>query len=175
MHMLFLALGLAKLCRWQVSAHLHNSRFSGPKPGQSMQSMAQRASRSAQAAVSSWAHERCFMQPAMQVYDEFCRRAAEATARMRQGAASGAALVDAGAMCMPGAAAKVQELVDDAVAKGAKVGGWALTREAGRVLVGAGGAEASLQSASLVQCRCAGCCPALSRVRSARLALGLRR
>ena len=29
--------------------------------------------------------------------------------------------VDCGAMCMPGLAEKVQELVDDAVAKGAKV------------------------------------------------------
>lgn len=29
--------------------------------------------------------------------------------------------VDCGAMCMPGAAEKVQELIDDAVAKGAKV------------------------------------------------------
>jgi len=42
---------------------------------------------------------------------------------MRQGAASGAALVDSGAMCMPGQAEKVQELIDDAVARGAKVGG----------------------------------------------------
>jgi len=57
------------------------------------------------------------------VYAEFCRRAAETTARMRQGAASGAALVDSGAMCMPGQAEKVQELIDDAVARGAKVGG----------------------------------------------------
>ncbi len=57
------------------------------------------------------------------MYEEFCRRAAEVTLRLRQGAASGAALVDAGAMCMPGQAEKVQELVDDAVAKGAKVGG----------------------------------------------------
>ena len=32
------------------------------------------------------------------------------------------AQVDCGAMCMPGAAEKVQELIDDAVAKGAKVG-----------------------------------------------------
>jgi len=31
------------------------------------------------------------------------------------------AQVDCGAMCMPGAAEKVQELIDDAVAKGAKV------------------------------------------------------
>lgn len=34
--------------------------------------------------------------------------------------------VDCGAMCMPGLAEKVQQLVDDAVAKGAKVGGRAL-------------------------------------------------
>lgn len=56
-----------------------------------------------------------------QVYDEFCRRAAEATAQLRQGPAGGGGLVDCGAMCMPGQAAKVQELVDDAVVKGAKV------------------------------------------------------
>lgn len=34
--------------------------------------------------------------------------------------------VDCGAMCMPGLAEKVQQLVDDAVAKGAKVGGQGL-------------------------------------------------
>jgi hypothetical protein len=50
------------------------------------------------------------------------RRAAETTAGLRQGAASGGEMVDCGSMCMPGAAEKVQELVDDAVRKGAKVG-----------------------------------------------------
>lgn len=62
-----------------------------------------------------------------QVFDEFVRRAGETAAAMRQGAASGEDPVDLGAMCMPGAAEKVQELVDDAVKKGAKVGeegGW---------------------------------------------------
>ncbi len=53
-----------------------------------------------------------------------CRRAAGTTSKLRQGAASGGAMVDCGAMCMPGAAEKVQELIDDAVEKGAQVGGW---------------------------------------------------
>ena len=48
-------------------------------------------------------------------------RAAETTAALRQGPASGAAMVDCGAMCMPGAAEKVQDLIDDAVRKGATV------------------------------------------------------
>lgn len=52
-----------------------------------------------------------------------CRRAADTTSKLRQGAASGEAMVDCGAMCMPGAAEKVQELIDDAVEKGAQVGG----------------------------------------------------
>ncbi|PRW57735.1 Aldehyde dehydrogenase 22A1 [Chlorella sorokiniana] len=55
------------------------------------------------------------------VFDQFVRRAAETTAALRQGAASGEEMVDCGAMCMPGAAEKVQELIDDAVAKGATV------------------------------------------------------
>jgi acyl-CoA reductase-like NAD-dependent aldehyde dehydrogenase len=55
------------------------------------------------------------------VHDEFVRRAAEATAALRQGPASGPTPVDCGAMCMPGAAEAVQQLVDDAVRKGAKV------------------------------------------------------
>ncbi|KAL4441818.1 hypothetical protein ABPG77_003734 [Micractinium sp. CCAP 211/92] len=55
------------------------------------------------------------------VYDEFVRRAAGTTSKLRQGAASGGAMVDCGAMCMPGAAEKVQELIDDAVEKGAQV------------------------------------------------------
>ncbi|KAL4856021.1 Aldehyde dehydrogenase 22A1 [Chlorella vulgaris] len=55
------------------------------------------------------------------IHDEFVRRAAVTTAALRQGPASGEGMVDCGAMCMPGAAEKVQELVDDAVKKGAKV------------------------------------------------------
>lgn len=51
------------------------------------------------------------------------RRAAETTSKLRQGAASGEAMVDCGAMCMPGAAEKVQQLIDDAVEKGAQVRG----------------------------------------------------
>ena len=57
------------------------------------------------------------------VHDEFVARAAEAVGRMRQGPASGAALVDVGAMCMPGQAEAVHALVVDAVKHGAKVGG----------------------------------------------------
>ena len=51
------------------------------------------------------------------------RRAAGVIARLRQGPAVGGAPVDCGAMCMPGLAEKVQELVDDAVKKGAQVRG----------------------------------------------------
>lgn len=57
-----------------------------------------------------------------QVYEEFCSRAADITSRLRQGAASGAEHVDCGSMCMPGQAQAIQQLIDDAVAKGAKVG-----------------------------------------------------
>lgn len=71
------------------------------------------------------------------------RRAAETTAALRQGAASGGEMVDCGSMCMPGAAEKVQELVDDAVRKGAKVGGERL----------AGGRPASLLLCQLL-CVC---------------------
>ena len=41
--------------------------------------------------------------------------------KMRQGAPLGGGVVDCGAMCMPGLAEKVAELVDDAVAEGAQV------------------------------------------------------
>ena len=40
---------------------------------------------------------------------------------MRQGHSLGGALVDCGAMCLPGLAERVAELVDDAVASGAQV------------------------------------------------------
>ena len=62
---------------------------------------------------------------APQVFDDFVRRAAATAAALRQGPASGEEPVDLGAMCMPGAAEKVQELIDDAVKKGARVGGQA--------------------------------------------------
>lgn len=41
--------------------------------------------------------------------------------KMRVGPALGQGTVDCGAMCMPGSAEKVGELVDDAVSHGAKV------------------------------------------------------
>jgi acyl-CoA reductase-like NAD-dependent aldehyde dehydrogenase len=55
------------------------------------------------------------------VVDEFARRAATAARKMVQGPPLSPAGVDCGAMCMPGAAEKVASLVNDAVAKGAKV------------------------------------------------------
>ena len=56
------------------------------------------------------------------VADEFAERAGAAARAMRQGnpLAEGAA-VDSGSMCMPSAVAAVAALVDDAVAKGAKL------------------------------------------------------
>lgn len=63
--------------------------------------------------------ERFFVQAA--VYDSFVRQVAEVTSRIRQGPAVGGGTVDCGAMCMPGLAQKVGELVDDAVQHGAKV------------------------------------------------------
>ena len=45
----------------------------------------------------------------------------EKVKKMRQGPALGQGVMDCGAMCMPGLAEKVAELVDDAVAQGAKV------------------------------------------------------
>lgn len=59
--------------------------------------------------------------------------------KLRQGPAAGEGVVDCGSMCMPGQAEKVQELVDDAVAKGAKVGfGVPCSLCAGQALSGAG-------------------------------------
>ncbi len=63
--------------------------------------------------------ERFFVQAA--VYDSFVTQVAELTNKIRQGPAVGGGIVDCGAMCMPGLAEKVAELVDDAVQHGAKV------------------------------------------------------
>ena len=54
--------------------------------------------------------------------DRWLKDTSSVVARMRQGApCGGQGLVDVGAMCLPGLAEKVQELIDDAVAKGARV------------------------------------------------------
>lgn len=63
--------------------------------------------------------ERFFVQAG--VYDSFVSQVADITNGMRQGHALGASPVDCGAMCMPGLAEKVAEIVDDAVQRGAKV------------------------------------------------------
>ena len=63
--------------------------------------------------------ERFFVQEG--VYDTFVQQVADTTAKMRQGPAVGGSTVDCGAMCMPGLAEKVAELVDDAVQQSAKV------------------------------------------------------
>ncbi len=63
--------------------------------------------------------ERFFVQEA--VYDNFVNQVAEVTKRMRQGPALGGGTIDCGAMCMPGLAEKVADLVDEAVQHGAKV------------------------------------------------------
>ncbi len=55
------------------------------------------------------------------VYDRFVDAAAGVARRLRQGPALGDAPVDCGAMCMPDLAEKVAQLVEDAVADGAKV------------------------------------------------------
>lgn len=55
------------------------------------------------------------------LYEAFVERCAALTSALRQGPPLGDAPVDCGAMCMPGAAQRMQQLVDDAVAKGAKV------------------------------------------------------
>ncbi|KAK9821805.1 hypothetical protein WJX81_007733 [Elliptochloris bilobata] len=55
------------------------------------------------------------------VYDAFTAMAAEAARGLRQGHALGGPPVDCGAMCLPGLAERVAELVDDAVAAGAQV------------------------------------------------------
>jgi acyl-CoA reductase-like NAD-dependent aldehyde dehydrogenase len=63
--------------------------------------------------------ERFFVQ--RPVYEQFCGEVAALTRGMRQGWALAAGGVDAGAMCMPRQARYVQALVDDAVARGARV------------------------------------------------------
>ncbi|KAG5178770.1 Aldehyde/histidinol dehydrogenase [Tribonema minus] len=55
------------------------------------------------------------------VYDAFCAAAARAVAALRQGPALGRDDVDCGAMVMPAQLDIVQALVDDAVAKGARL------------------------------------------------------
>ncbi|CAL8470086.1 g9628 [Coccomyxa elongata] len=55
------------------------------------------------------------------VYGRFVDAAVGVARRLRQGPALGDAPVDCGAMCMPGLAEKVAQLVEDAVADGAKV------------------------------------------------------
>lgn len=55
------------------------------------------------------------------LYDRFVDAAVGVARRLRQGPALGDAPVDCGAMCMPGLAEKVAQLVEDAVADGAKV------------------------------------------------------
>lgn len=55
------------------------------------------------------------------IADKFVAMCAEAAGKMRQGPASGDALVDFGSLCLPGLADKVQALIDDALAKGGKV------------------------------------------------------
>ena len=52
---------------------------------------------------------------------EFADRAATVTRNLRQGNPLGPTALDAGAMCMPGAAAKVEALIADAVARGAEL------------------------------------------------------
>jgi len=54
------------------------------------------------------------------IYDKFVTKVVDAAKKIRQGPALGGGTVDCGAMCMPGLTDKIQELVDDAVAKGAK-------------------------------------------------------
>lgn len=63
--------------------------------------------------------ERFFVQEG--IYDAFVQQVVGTTARMRQGPTVGGGTVDCGAMCMPGLAEKVGELVDNAVQHGAKV------------------------------------------------------
>ena len=56
-----------------------------------------------------------------QVYTQFVQQVSATCRRMRQGPTLSAEVVDAGAMCMPGLAERVHELVEDAVSHGAKV------------------------------------------------------
>lgn len=65
--------------------------------------------------------ERFIVQDA--VYDDFVARVTAATAGLRQGPALGGAMIDCGALCMPGLDEKVHSLVQDAVSKGAKARG----------------------------------------------------
>lgn len=58
------------------------------------------------------------------IHDAFVSRAAEVARRLRQGPTAneqGGQVMDVGATCLPGLAEKIASLVDDAVAKGAKV------------------------------------------------------
>eukprot|EP00879_Flechtneria_rotunda_P025534 GHRR01027136.1.p1 GENE.GHRR01027136.1~~GHRR01027136.1.p1 ORF type:complete len:614 (+),score=214.33 GHRR01027136.1:630-2471(+) len=55
------------------------------------------------------------------VYDQFVKQVVDVASTMRQGPTLGSGPMDAGAMCMPGAVNKIQQLIDDAVSKGAKV------------------------------------------------------
>ncbi|BDA44107.1 betaine aldehyde dehydrogenase, chloroplastic [Coccomyxa sp. Obi] len=66
-------------------------------------------------------------------YDRFVDAAVGVARRLRQGPALGDAPVDCGAMCMPGLAEKVAQLVEDAVADGAEVlvGGHLVEHESG--------------------------------------------
>ena len=54
------------------------------------------------------------------IAEEFAQRAAAVANRLRQGSPTGPRTVDCGAMCLPGLADKVQDLVDDAVRRGAR-------------------------------------------------------
>ncbi|KAL6785880.1 ALDH22 [Auxenochlorella protothecoides x Auxenochlorella symbiontica] len=76
---------------------------------------------------------------AERLFEEFVQRCVAVAGKLRQGPAAGEDVVDCGSMCMPGQAEKVQELVDDAVAQGAKVGfGVPCSLCAGQALSGAG-------------------------------------
>ena len=55
------------------------------------------------------------------VHDRFVARVADVARQMRQGPPLGPAMVDVGAMCLPGLAHKVGQLVEEAVAQGARV------------------------------------------------------
>lgn len=55
------------------------------------------------------------------VYTQFVQQVSATCRKMRQGPTLGPEVVDAGAMCMPGLAERVHELVQDAVSHGAKV------------------------------------------------------
>jgi acyl-CoA reductase-like NAD-dependent aldehyde dehydrogenase len=55
------------------------------------------------------------------IYDRFVTAVVAQCKQMRMGAALGGEFVDCGALCMPHHAKHVQALIDDAVAKGAKV------------------------------------------------------